>query len=427
LARAEAEAVIAGLEPWAQNAIQVGAGLAAGALIGLERGFKLRGQQEGTRVAGVRTFSLLGLASGIAGLISDSQPLVAAAIVLAQLTYLAIAYAPKLKAKGDATSPIAAAATVATSFLGGMGSVGLAIAAAAIIVLILALRDELHDFIERLDEKDIKALARFGVIALAVLPFLPEQSFGPYDAWNAAKLWWIVILVTGFSFAGYVANRMFGERHGTVATALIGGAYSSTAVTQSLAQRLGASDRPGAEPAGIALASAVMYLRVLVLVGLLATRLTLPLAVILAPPLVVAWAAGWWLYRQAPRSEGPAAPGNPIALLPALTFVVFLAAAAVAARWAEARFGEGGIAVLLLLMGSLDVDAAIVTAGNLPPEAITSQLAALALGGTILANMAVKLGITIAYARSHARQAALALGASMLALVVSLVAGWLRL
>ena len=78
-------------------------------------------------------------------------------------------------------------------------------------------------------------------------------------------------------------------------------------------------------------------------------------------------------------------------------------------------------------MGSLDVDAAIVTAGNLPPEAITAQLAALALGGTILANMAVKLGITIAYARSHARKAALALGASMAALAVSLVVGWLRL
>ena len=70
-----------------------------------------------------------------------------------------------------------------------------------------------------------------------------------------AKLWWVVILVTGFSFAGYVANRIFGERHGTIATALIGGAYSSTAVTQSLAQRLGAT-AGGAEEAGIALATA---------------------------------------------------------------------------------------------------------------------------------------------------------------------------
>jgi len=419
--------MISGLEPWAQDAVRVGAGLTIGALVGLERGFKLRRQPEGTRVAGVRTFSLLGLGSGLAGLISRQQPIAAATIVLAQLAYLAIAYAPRLKAKGDATSPIAAAATIATAFLAGMGSVGLAVAAAAIIVLILALRDEMHGFIDHLDEKDVKALARFAVIALAVLPFLPDENFGPYDAWNAAKLWWVVILVTGFSFVGYVANRIFGERHGTIATAVIGGAYSSTAVTQSLAQRLGTAESGGAEPAGIALASAVMYVRVLLLVAVLATRLMLPFMIVIAPALLVGLAAGWWLYRRAPHQQGPAPPGNPIALLPALTFVVFLAAAAVAARWAESRFGQEGIAMLLLIMGSLDVDAAIVTAGYLPPEAIGAQLAALALGGTILANMTVKLGIVLAYARHKGRSAALALAASMAALAGSLVVGWMQL
>ena len=98
-----------------------------------------------------------------------------------------------------------------------------------------------------------------------------------------------------------------------------------------------------------------------------------------------------------------------------------------AARWAEARFGQEGIAVLLLIMGSLDVDAAIVTAGNLPPEAITAELAALALGGTVLANMAVKLVVTLAYARGKGTSAALALAASMMVLAASLMVGWLRL
>ncbi len=398
-----------------------------GVLVGLERGFKLRNQKEGYRVAGIRTFSLIGLGAGISGLISSTQPFAAGAIVLGMLAFLAIAYAPKLKAKGDVTSPIAAAATIAVAFLGGTGSVGLALACAAIIVLILALRDEVHGFVDQLDEKDVKALARFAVIALAILPFLPDQNFGPYDAWNAAKLWWVVILVTGFSFAGYIANRIFGARHGTIATAVIGGAYSSTAVTQSLAQRLGSGEGGGAEPAGIALASAVMYLRVLVLVAILAQRLIIPFALVIAPALVVGWLAGWWLYRRAPHQEGPAPPGNPIALVPALTFLIFLALAAVAARWAEARFGQEGIAVLLLIMGSLDVDAAIVTAGGLPPNAITADLAALALGGTILANMTVKLGVTLAYARGKGVSAALALAASMAALAANLMVGWFRL
>ena len=111
------------LEPWAQQAVRVGAGLAIGALVGLERGFKLREQREGYRVAGVRTFTLIGLAAGIAGLLVGAQPLVGAVIVLAMLAYLGIAYAPRLTAKGDSTSPIAAAATIAAAFLAGTGVV----------------------------------------------------------------------------------------------------------------------------------------------------------------------------------------------------------------------------------------------------------------------------------------------------------------
>ena len=419
--------VIPGLEPWAQEALGAGVGLAIGALVGLERGFKLRDQKEGTRVAGVRTFTLIGLGAGLAGIIALKQPIAAGTVIVAILAYLAIAYAPRLQAKGDATSPVAAAVTVAAAFLAGLGSVGLALAAAAVLVFILALKDDIHEFVDRLDQKDIRALARFGIIALAVLPFLPDQPMGPYDAWNPSKLWWVVILVTGFSFAGYVANRIFGERHGTVATALIGGAYSSTAVTQSLAQRLGSEDGAGAEPAGIALASAVMYLRVIVLVAILANRMLLPFVMVIAPALVVAWGAGWWLYRKAETGKSVAPPGNPIALLPALGFVAFVAVAAVIARWAQGTFGEQGIAVLLFLMGSMDVDASIVTAGGLPPQAIGAQLAAIAIGGTVVANMAVKIGVTLAFAKSKGRGAALALLASTLVLAVTLAVAWLRL
>ena len=412
------------------EALRVGAGLVVGALIGLERGWKLKDHVAGTRVAGVRTFSLLGLAGGIAGLIGASgQPWAGAAIVVGALVMLALAYASRLREQGDATSPIAAVVTLGIAFLAGMGSVGLAVAAAAVVVFILALREELHGFVERLDERDVKALARYAVIALAVLPFLPDRDLGPYGAWNPSKLWWVVVLVTGFSFAGYIANRLFGARHGTVATALIGGAYSSTAVTQSLAQRLGqagAGSEGSAEAAGIALASAVMYVRVIILVALLAPRFVWPFVVVILPPLLVAWIAGGWLYQRSASSDEAVAPGNPIALVPAFAFLLFVAVAAVVARWAQGQFGEQGIALLLLIMGSMDVDAAIVTAGGLPDAAIGAELAALAIGGTILANMAVKLGVTLAYARAKGTTAGLALGASMVALAISLGIGWMR-
>ena len=416
------------LTGWYWQALSVATALAAGLLFGIERGWKLREQKPGSRVAGVRTFTMLGLGSGIAGLLGTvGEPVVAAAIAVGMVAIMVIAYSRQLTDQHDATSAVAAISTIAIGFLAGSGNPALAIACAAIGVALLALREELHGFVEHLDADDVKALARYAVIAGAILPFLPSGHYGPLGAWDPQRLWLVVVLVTGFSFLGYAANRIFGERHGTIATALIGGAYSSTAVTQALAQRLGSKKEPGAEPAGIALATAVMYLRVPVLMAVFATRALLPVSIILLPAVLVAWGAGWWLYRKAPKSDAPSPPGNPIALLPALGFAIFVAAAAVAAAWAQGRFGQSGIAVLLLIVGSMSVDTAIITLGGLPADAISPVLAAIAIAGTIIGNMAVKIGIALVYARGKGVSSAAAMTASVVALLIMIGLAWTRL
>lgn len=411
---------------WDGEVLTVGAATAIGLLIGIERGWSFRQAKDGTRIAGVRTFTLLGLLGGLSGLVSaQGQALVGAFIMSGAALILVIGYARNSSEpfRPDATTVVAGLVTLILGFVAGSGRPTLGIAFAAMVMLLLALKQEAHTFIAKLGDQDIKALARFAVIAVAVLPFLPDGDYGPYDAWNPRQLWLVVVLVTGFSFAGHVANRVFGARHGTLATAIIGGAYSSTAVTQALAQRLSSAGSGGAECAGIALATTIMYLRVIILVAVLATPILKPLALILLPALAAAAAGGLWLYRRSSDSNGPVTPANPIALIPAFGFVLFVACAAVAARWAEGRFGEQGIATLILIMGSLDVDAAIVTVGGMGADAITPNLAALALGGTVLANMTVKIGIVLAYARSSGWSAIVALGISMAVLIITLGIG----
>ncbi len=414
--------------PWANEAMRIGTGLAAGALIGIERGWKLKSEKPGTRVAGVRTFSLLGLAGAIAGVVgARGQPLVAGSIAAGAVALLVVGYSKALAAHRDATSAVAALITLSIGLLAGLGSPGLASASAAMVVLLLVLRSELHRFVERLGEEDVKALARFAVIALGVLPLLPDRAMGPLDAWNPQKLWLVVVLVTGFSFAGYIANRLFGARWGTTGTALIGGMYSSTAVTVSLSQRLGGGEVGGPEPAGIALATAVMYVRILILVAVLAMPVLWPFALLVAPALFVGVTAGALLWWRSKPGDTPEPPGNPIKMLPALGFLLFVAIAAVAAKWAEGRFGQQGIAALILATGSFDVDVAIVTLGRLRPNEIAPALAALALAGTVVVNMVVKIGITGAYARRKGLWAMAALAASTVTLIGSIAVGWMRL
>jgi uncharacterized membrane protein (DUF4010 family) len=197
-------------------------------------------------------------------------------------------------------------------------------------------------------------------------------------------------------------------------------------VTQSLAQRLRDEHSTGVECTGIVLASAVMYLRVVILVLVLAPGLIVPFTILVLPALLVTWIAGAWLWRGVSDGQRTQLPRNPIALLPAFGFLMFVAIAALAARWGLERFGEEGIAVMLFLMGAMDVDVAIVTAGGLPEGTVAPWLAAIALAGTILANMSVKLGITLVNGGDRSHPAAKALALSMVALAASIAFWWLN-
>jgi uncharacterized membrane protein (DUF4010 family) len=391
-------------------------------MIGVERGWRLREETTGSRVAGIRTYTLLSGGGGIAAMLGPLiSPAITALLVLAMGAGLVLAYW-RDPTRRDATSFVAAIVALALGLLAGAGQPQLAVAGAAIMTLILATRDQSHGFVARLSQRDVQAFARYAVIALAVLPFLPNRSMGPLNAWNPFQLWLVVVLVTGISFAGYIANRTIGVRHGVLATALIGGAYSSTAATAALAQRLGKGE-PGPYAAGIVLASAVMYLRVILLIAILSPSTLIQFLITVGPALTVgvSVAAVAWI-RSSTAAEGkPDVAGNPIELLPAFGFVAIVAVAAIMTRWAELRFGESGIAMSLFLAGSFDVDAAIITLSGLPVEAIDRRTAAIAIAGTIVANMALKMVIAAVYSRRRGKGVVIALGAStaVLALTIS--------
>ena len=401
--------------------------VAAGLLIGIERGWHLRDDRAGSRVAGIRTFTLLGAAGGaIAVIVTRLGPLIGAVPLAGIVGVLLLGYARTVEGQDrDATTLVAAMIALSLGLLAGSGMAGLAMAGAALTTLVLAVREQSHRFVRRLSRQDIDALAYYAVIAGGVLPFLPNRRFGPYDAWNPFQLWLVVVLVTGFSFAGYIANRLIGERRGTLATAIIGGAYSSTAVTASLAQRLRAGE-DGPFTAGIAIATAVMYMRVLILVAILAAPMLWPMVQAIGPALVASWLISliaWRRSADAAESGHPEAARNPIALVPALGFLVAVAGAALLVRWAQASFGESGTAWSLFVAGSFDVDAAIVTLSGLPQGAIAAPVAALAIGGTVAVNMAFKIAVAGVTARRRSLPAVAALGASLAVLLATLA--WL--
>ena len=382
-------------------------------MIGIERGWQLRREKSGTRVAGVRTYALLGGGGGLAALLGELvHPAVAVVLAAAMAGAVLIGFL-RQAGRRDVTGIIAALLAVSLGMMAGAGQPALAVAGAAVMTFILSIRTESHAFVGRLNATDVKAFARYAVIVAAVLPFLPNRSLGPFAAWNPFQLWLVVVLVTGFSFAGYVANRTIGARNGILASAVIGGSYSSTAVTASFARRLGIGEE-GPLTAGILIASAIMYVRVVILIVLLSPSTLRPFVIVIGPAAMtgaIVALIGWLRSARAGAAAGETAR-NPVELGPALIFLLIVAAGAVATRWAQLRFGESGAALSLFITGTFDVDAAVVTLSGLPAGALGREVAAVAIAGTVAANMALKMIVTGVFARARAVTALIGLGAS---------------
>ena len=252
-------------------ASRVGVALAIGLLIGLERGWQSRALPEGARVAGVRTFGLIGLLGGaLAVAVEGGGDLLLMGGFLALGALIALGYWQQVLARGDLsiTTAVSALLTFALGALAGIGMLVPAAAGGVTVALLLGVKPELHAAMQRFDRAELLAGLRLLVISVVVLPLLPDQGYGPWQALNPYRLWWMVVIVAAISFSGYVAVRIAGERLGMTITAFLGGLTSSTAVAVSMAQRC--RDQPSRRMlfAGAAtFASAMMPPRLLVVIA----------------------------------------------------------------------------------------------------------------------------------------------------------------
>lgn len=402
--------------------------LAIGFLIGIERGWRMREAEKGSRVAGVRTFTILGLLGGIIGL-NAAGPLqfLMPWLALGAFAALLLGYAGEMRRNRNvsATSTLAGMATLALGAAATTGNMTLASVGAGAMVILLASREVLHRALRSTDEPDIRALLRLVLVVLIILPLLPDAGMGPFQALNPRRLWLVVVVTSSIGLAGYGLARWLGERRGALATAVVGALISSTAVTLDSARRLHAGSSGPPNDAAVAIASLIMLARAILLTGILAPLALTGLATLLLPATLVAalFAAGL-LYRAGRTPDGLAMPeAKPPGLGLALLFALTVAVLSIASAWAQARLGDNGGALVIALGGTADIDAAIAAVGSLPPGRLPLELATLALAAPILFNTVFKLAILLAVARTRrALPGAGALVATALALAGSIAA-----
>jgi uncharacterized membrane protein (DUF4010 family) len=388
--------------------------LAIGLLIGIERGWRARDAEAGTRVAGFRTFGLLGLLGGLGAVLPGKLGL---ALLAAGAALVVVGYA---RAAGEphersATAAIAGLLTIGLGYLAASGARVEALAAAAAVTLVLASRERLHAMLRGVSATEIEAIGRFAIVALVILPLMPDRGLGPYASLNPRQLWFVVVLVLGLNFVGYAAARRLGAGRGLLVTAAAGALVSSTAVTLAYARRLKAPGAPAAAlAAGISMASLILFARVLILTAVLAGFALPGLARVVVPALLAQGAILGLLLRRGPHgvAEAEVALGNPLDFRPALVLAGLIALFSIAGHWALERFGGLGAGALLTLTGMMDVDAAIIALRTFPQGALTPLAAGYLLSLPVLANTLWKAGLAVAVAGRSGWRAAWPLVAS---------------
>jgi uncharacterized membrane protein (DUF4010 family) len=376
-------------------------GIAAGLglLVGLQR------ERTHARLAGIRTFPLvavpvLGAVSALLAETFGGWVLAGGLLALATL----IVGGNLLAAHAEPGDPgvTTETALLVMYALGAYlihGHTAVAVALGAGTAILLHLKPQMHALAARLGDHDVKAIMQFALVALVILPVLPDEAHGPYGVLNPFKLWLMVVLIVGISLGSYIIYKFCGERLGMLAGGVLGGLISSTATTVSQARRSHA--HPGHEPVAavaITLASAIVFARVLLLLNFAGPELlpgaSLPLLTMLG---VMALMAAR-LYPRGPRTTTASPePSNPSELKSALVFAALYAVVLVAVAAARDHFGTGGLYAVATLSGLTDMDAItlsvaqLVQQGQIPADTAWRLLLVAALANLVFKAATVRL------------------------------------
>jgi uncharacterized membrane protein (DUF4010 family) len=273
----------------------------------------------------------------------------------------------------------------------------LAIGATVAAVLLLTARERLHGLARKIETAEFVTGGKFLLLTGIILPLLPDAPITDLTPLTPHQVWLAVLAVCTVSYVSYLLQRYVAPAQAGLLVAVLGGLYSSTATTLVLARR--AREVPetlGDAQTGIVLATAVMYLRLLLIIFVfdrpLAFALAPHLAVLSVLALVVAFA---WRHHVGRHGAGTATgPANPLELGPAALFALLFVAISLLSAWALAHYGATGLYAVAAIVGISDIDPFVLSiasngAGSVPlPASVAAVLIAIGSNNLLKASYA---------------------------------------
>lgn len=390
------------------NFLSFAIALLIGALVGVDRE-KRRIDTAEPSFAGLRTFILLAEAGAISAWLSRqlNSPWVFIGLSACIAAAVLVGYVVQTRLNTASTGMTTEVAAIIVFLLGGvvvLGHASLAVALGIATSGLLAFKEPLHAAITRIGRDDIYAALKLLIAAFIVLPVLPNRTIDPWNALNPYKMWWLVILISGLSLAGYVATRWLGPGQGIPLTGIVGGIVSSTAVSLTFARRSKADDFPHASAmplaAGILFSWTVSFARILIATLVLSPPLANSL---LAPIISMAGASliiGLVLLLRARSAPTPAPTDvplkNPFSLRAAIRFAALLTLVMVVVKLVGKHASAAGVYAVAAIAGLTDVDAITLSMSQSAKEGAPLHTAAIAITIAAVANTLSKCSLVVA-------------------------------
>lgn len=432
-----------------------------GGVIGLERESPYEKEYQKKKFAlgslgGLRTFSLISLLGAIAGFLSLSGEeglfLVIAVGFLVLLTVYYILGSLFVRAVGLTTELAAFFSFLIGFFVASeVLPIQLTIALTVVLVLILSLKEKTKTLVLGIKRAEIEAFLSFAIVALVILPFLPNRSYflteipfvrsllgayrvelgalGKLEMVNPFKLWFIVALITGIDIFGYLLGKLVGQKKGWLLTSAVGGFISSTLTTQSLAQQSQKGRQINQLVAAAIFANLASFFQVFFLIAPLNGRWLMAITPVLLLVIASALLMGaFYLLRKRGTEEEEIeetkkriAEEKIFSLGPAVKFALVLIGIRVLTKTALVFFGQAGFLLTSTMASLSGIDALVINLAELAGEAITFEAALL----TFIAVNATNLLSKAVYAFFQAkREFAVKFLISVLVIISSSLAGY---
>ena len=372
--------------------------LGAGLLIGAERGWQERDENDSYQSAGIRTFALTGLLGGLSTLLGQQMGMVVWVTVLAALMLVVgIAYVVDVRRTGDhgITSELALLITFLLGSLALSGYVMLASAGAVVVALLLSLKNVLHSLLKRLSEAEVSGALKLLFISVVMLPVLPNETYDPWGVFNPYTTWWMVVLIAALSFIAYIAIRLTGTRYGLMLTAILGSLVSSTAMTLTMS-RLSSKPLQNVLSAGLLATSALMFPRVLLIVAAVNISILPHIAWPLSVMCLVYLAGAGVLWLRAIKEEPANAETplrNPFELRPAIRFALLLSLILFLVEAGRRYMGDSGVYLVSILAGLTDVDAISLSLSRNALHELGMNVATQGIVLAVISNSVVKAAL----------------------------------